>query len=242
MWTPLFISENMQSHGNIFFISICALVTAGRKTNTQRRKWRARKRKRIQRGKWNPAPRDQSRRHWAARQQSRQPPLWPKPRLGNWGGWRNLTTAGSQISCTLEHDPVQRHSHRNGAYRKFFINFTPLNQNGFLLEREKNNVKGAKQNIFDCITIHSLSSNSNLESSLYRVTHLKNKKKIKNSQWNCWGLCEQQVSSLAMNSGLHWGLDSDSRLLTSVFSAMSVLALTACLWLFVVLLENKSFP
>lgn len=101
----LFISENMQSHVNIFFFfSMDVLMASGRKANMQRRKWRARKRKRIRRGKWNPAPRDPERRHWRAMRQRLQPPLWQKPRPGNWGGWKNLTTVGFQASWTLEHD------------------------------------------------------------------------------------------------------------------------------------------
>lgn len=56
----LFILKKMRSHVNVFTL-LLFLMGSGRKTSVRRRKWAARKRKRIQKRKWNLESWDQRR-------------------------------------------------------------------------------------------------------------------------------------------------------------------------------------
>lgn len=128
MWNwGLFISKNMLSHigvDNFLGGDFGVLVASGRKRHMQKRKWRARKRKRTLRRKWNPAGPNRS---WRQRRQSRTPPLWQRLRRENWGGWGSWITAGSQASWT----PNQSLYEVSTSSSDVFC-FIPLSQSGLL--------------------------------------------------------------------------------------------------------------
>lgn len=139
---------------NFFGGGVDVLVASGRKRHVQKKKWRARKRKRTLRRKWNPAGPNRS---WRRQQrQSRTPPPWRRLRWENWGGWGSWITAGSQASWT----PNQSLYEVSTSSSDVFC-FIPLSQSGLLPLclpdwKQISKAKTNQKHIFDYTILKSL--------------------------------------------------------------------------------------